>query len=108
DGTADQYLIFTGTIANVNAALSGMQFKPNSNYTGAASLKIISNDLGNTGSGGALTDTDTINITVTGPTAGASPFSLGSPAYDAMGGGLRATVASGRRVDKFRGGFGRR
>ncbi|HJU53800.1 MAG TPA: hypothetical protein VJ715_04480, partial [Pyrinomonadaceae bacterium] len=42
DGTNDQYLIFTGTLSNVNAAMNGMQFKPTTNYTGAASLKIIS------------------------------------------------------------------
>ncbi|HYG81091.1 MAG TPA: Ig-like domain-containing protein [Pyrinomonadaceae bacterium] len=108
DGTNDQYMIFTGALANVNAALNGMQFKPNLNYTGAASLKIISNDQGNTGAGGALTDTDTVSITVADPTAGAGLFSLWSPAYGAAGGGPRATVAAVRRGDKFRGRSGPR
>jgi hypothetical protein len=65
DGTADATMTFSGTAANVNAALAGLRFTPTSNFTGTASLKIVSSDLGNTGSGGAKTDTDTITITVT-------------------------------------------
>ncbi|HWT02466.1 MAG TPA: DUF4214 domain-containing protein, partial [Pyrinomonadaceae bacterium] len=100
DGTADQYLIFTGTIANVNAALSGMQFKPNSNYTGAASLKIISNDLGNAPGPAQLTDTDTITINVTAALAAVpSTFSLGAPTYTASEGALRAKVTVTREGD---------
>src|SRR5439155_6655126 len=33
-------------------------------FSGAASLQIVTNDQGNTGSGGPLSGTDTINITV--------------------------------------------
>lgn len=65
DGTNDASMTFTGTLVNVNAALSGLTFAPTNNFTGAASITITSNDLGNTGSGGPLTDTDVINITVT-------------------------------------------
>src|SRR5439155_16546949 len=64
DGTADVTMTFTGTVANINAALAGMIFGPNSNYNGAASVQITTNDQGNTGSGGSLSDTDTVNITV--------------------------------------------
>ncbi len=64
DGTADATMTFTGTIANVNAALAGLSFNPTTTFTGAASLKIVTNDQGFTGTGGALTDTDTIAITV--------------------------------------------
>src|SRR5206468_923440 len=39
-------------------------FAPTPDYNGAASVQIITNDLGNTGAGGALSDTDTVNITV--------------------------------------------
>jgi VCBS repeat-containing protein len=53
-----------GTIANINAALNGMSFTPSLNYNGAASLQIVTNDLGNTGSGGAKSDTDSVAITV--------------------------------------------
>ena len=40
------------------------RFAPTANYNGAASLQIVTNDQGNTGSGGALSDTDTVAITV--------------------------------------------
>ncbi|MEN0037764.1 MAG: putative Ig domain-containing protein [Cellvibrio sp.] len=64
DGTADSTLVFTGTLANINTALATLTFNPTLNYNGAAVLSITTSDLGNTGSGGTLTDTDTVNITV--------------------------------------------
>ncbi len=64
DGTADATMTFRGTIANINTALNGMTFTPNLGFSGAASLTITTNDLGNTGTGGPLTDTDTVNIQV--------------------------------------------
>jgi CSLREA domain-containing protein len=64
NGTANQTMTFTGTLASINAALQGMTFTSTSGFNGAASLQIVTNDQGNTGSGGALTDTDTVNITV--------------------------------------------
>jgi methionine-rich copper-binding protein CopC len=56
--------IFTGTLTSVNAALASLQFTPNANFNGSASIQIISDDQGHTGPGGAKTDTDTINISV--------------------------------------------
>src|SRR5262249_48776990 len=64
DGTADPTMTFTGTMANINAALAGMVYSPTANYNGAATVQISTNDLGNTGSGGALGDTDTVNLTI--------------------------------------------
>ncbi|WP_299763991.1 cadherin-like domain-containing protein [Ramlibacter sp.] len=64
DGSNDATVVFTGTVAEVNAALAGMRFTPNANYDGPASIEVSVNDLGNTG-GGALVDTETIAITVT-------------------------------------------
>ena len=60
-----------GTIPNLNAALNNMRFTPTPGYTGAASIQMVSNDLGKTGTGGAQSDDDTINITVT---AGAAMY----------------------------------
>jgi hypothetical protein len=37
DGTADATMTFTGTMANINAALNGMAYAPTTNYNGAAS-----------------------------------------------------------------------
>ena len=69
DGTADATMTFTGLLSSVNTALNGMSFTPTSGFNGAASLQIVSDDQGNTGTGGALTDSDTVNITVTAPNA---------------------------------------
>ncbi len=64
DGTADASMVFTGTVANINAALAGMSFAPTGNFNGSSTLQIVTDDQGNTGSGGTLTDTDTVSITV--------------------------------------------
>lgn len=64
DGTADSSMIFTGTQADINNALATLTFNPMPNYNGAAVLSITTSDLGNTGTGGTLTDTDNINITI--------------------------------------------
>src|SRR6185436_6742256 len=64
DGTADPTMTFQGTLANINAALNGMTYTPNLGFSGAATLTITTNDLGNSGSGGALSDTDVIDIQV--------------------------------------------
>jgi hypothetical protein len=64
DGTADGTMTFTGTVSAINTALAGMSFTAPANYSGAASVQIITNDQGNSGTGGAQSDTDTVNITV--------------------------------------------
>src|SRR5262249_23209273 len=47
-----------------NNALDGLGFTPALNFNGLATLTVASNDLGNFGSGGALTTTSSINVTV--------------------------------------------
>ena len=65
DGTADATMTFSGTKAAVNTALNGLSFNPTAAFTGAASLQVVTSDLGATGTGGTLTDNDTVAITVT-------------------------------------------
>ena len=64
DGTSDATMTFTGTIASINTALQGMTYLGNSNYNGADTLTITTNDQGNTGPGGAMQDVDTVGITI--------------------------------------------
>ncbi|WP_290661605.1 DUF4347 domain-containing protein, partial [Aquabacterium sp.] len=64
DGSADASMVFTGTIANINAALAGLSYTPASNYAGPDTLSIVTSDQGNNGTGGALSDSDTVAITV--------------------------------------------
>lgn len=66
-GSDDATMTFTGSIADINSALLGLGFAPTPGYLGTATLQITTSDLGNTGAGGALTDTDTIAITVSAP-----------------------------------------
>ena len=49
DGTGDTTVAFTGTLANVNAAIAGLTFSPTSSFSGAATLQVNVSDQGNTG-----------------------------------------------------------
>ena len=64
NGVDDATLNFSGSITNINNALNGMIFKPTPGYSGPASIQIVTNDQGRTGSGGALSDSDTVDINV--------------------------------------------
>ena len=64
DGTNDASMTFRGTIALVNAALNGIVYTPNANYSGPDTLALGLNDLGNTGTGGPLSATASLTITV--------------------------------------------
>ncbi|MCC7501573.1 MAG: PKD domain-containing protein [Flavobacteriales bacterium] len=65
DGTSDASMVFTGNLTNVNAALANVLFTPTTNFNGVAVLSLTTNDQGNTGTGGPLSDADQVNITVT-------------------------------------------
>lgn len=62
DGTAA--VTVTGPVSAINAALDGLTFTPDADLNGTASLRIDADDQGNTGSGGALSDSDSVGITV--------------------------------------------
>ncbi|MEX2513982.1 MAG: gliding motility-associated C-terminal domain-containing protein [Cyclobacteriaceae bacterium] len=64
DGTEDVNMVFTGSQTNINQALEGLTFLPNADYVGPASIQLTVEDQGNTGSGGALSATETISIDV--------------------------------------------
>jgi hypothetical protein len=64
DGDSDGKLAFTGTVDAMNAAFSGMQFTPDVDYTGPATITITTNDQGHTGDDGPKTDEDSLPITV--------------------------------------------
>jgi hypothetical protein len=57
-------MAFSGTLTAINAVLDGLTFQPAVHFAGSSSLQITTNDQGNTGSGGPLSDTDTVAITV--------------------------------------------
>jgi Ca2+-binding RTX toxin-like protein len=53
-----------GTQAAINAGLQGLTYQGNLNFNGGDSLSVVTSDLGNSGSGGTLTDSDSVAITV--------------------------------------------
>lgn len=66
-GVNNSVIRLQGSQANLNATLQNLTFKPSSGYTGTAQLTIQSNDLGNTGNGGAKSSIDTVSINITNP-----------------------------------------
>ncbi|MDR0281234.1 MAG: DUF4347 domain-containing protein [Paucimonas sp.] len=66
NGTGQNSITMTieGNRTNINAALQTLTFKATNNYLGAASVTIETNDNGNSGTGGAKSDVDTISINV--------------------------------------------
>ena len=59
-------LTVKGTLSSLNTALNGLQFTPDalSVINGSATFTLLTDDLGNTGAGGAKTDTDTVAIAI--------------------------------------------
>ncbi len=64
---------FSGTIASLNAALTGLTYAPNANYTGADAIYVGINDNGNSGLGGPKSAQAEIAVTVAAPPAFAVP-----------------------------------
>jgi hypothetical protein len=95
DGAADASMSFSGTMTAINAALNGLTFTPTANFSGATSLQIVTSDQGNTGSGGALSDTDTVNITVAA--VNDSP-TITVPGAQSTGGSVVFSLAQGNAI----------
>ena len=76
DGVNDAAMVFTGSVTAINNALNGLQFLPTSGYQGSATVSLTTSDLGASGSGGVLTDSDSVTIQV-----GAARFQQGVDGY---------------------------
>jgi VCBS repeat-containing protein len=57
-------LTLSGSIAAINAALATINYSPDSGYIGADTITVLTDDGGDTGSGGAKQDTDGVSIQV--------------------------------------------
>jgi VCBS repeat-containing protein len=70
----------TGTVADVNATLATLKYTAVPNFFGVDTLVITANDNGNTGSGGALSTTSTVQLNVSAtndaPTANADTINI--------------------------------
>jgi len=69
DGTNDKTMTFQGLPAAINTALNTLKYRPDLHFNTAngrtETLTVTTSDLGNTGSGGTLTKTDTVALYVT-------------------------------------------
>ena len=96
DGGLDTSFSVEGTVSEINDALNGLSFTPDTNFTGTAAVGIATNDLGNNGSGGAQTTIDSFSIAV-------APTDLAPETTDATGSGNEDTpipvILSGRDSD---------
>ena len=66
DGVADTAMQFTGSIAAINAAVNGLVFTPDADFSGGTNFQMWVNDQGNTGSGGPKQTTAAALISVAG------------------------------------------
>ena len=65
-GNNTSAMVIQGSLSDLNAALTNLTYTPTLNYNGSDSLRIITNDNGNTGGPvSGLSDTDTVAISVT-------------------------------------------
>ena len=63
-GNGTSSLSFKGKVADINVALDNLAYLGNTNYNGDDTLTITTDDLGNSGQGEAVPDTDAIAIKV--------------------------------------------
>lgn len=63
-GSGTSSMVYEGVLADVNAALAAITYTPVGETGGTATITLISDDKGNSGAGGAKTDTDNIAVTI--------------------------------------------
>ena len=63
-GGGSAVVTLTGTLAQINASLGGVTYQGDEDFVGGDTLTVTTNDGGNTGAGGAQSDTDTVAINV--------------------------------------------
>jgi hypothetical protein len=83
-GSGTASVTLTGTLAQINTTLSAANnivYKSDAAFNGSDTLTVLTNDGGNTGTGGAHSDSDNVTIVVSAP-----------PTITSNGGGDTATV----------------
>ena len=64
EGNGTNGITMSGSIEAINAALNGLAYRPLPGFAGVVTLELRTNDLGNSGSGGPLVDSDAVVIKV--------------------------------------------
>ncbi|MFO1318467.1 MAG: Ig-like domain-containing protein [Burkholderiales bacterium] len=99
-GRASGSMQLTGSLTAINAALATLTYQGNPNFAGTDTVLVSANDGGNTGTGGALTDTRSVAVTVV-PVNDAPSVSYTGPAQTigAPGTSVVFSGASAIRID---------
>ena len=63
-GTNDTTETFTGTLSAINNAIASVKYQPKTGYYGSDTLTFTTNDNGNTGTGGAMSTSASVALTV--------------------------------------------
>lgn len=102
-GGSDGTLAFTGTVADVNAALAALDYAGDENFNGEDTLNITVDDQGNTGSGGALSDSASvvIDVAAVNDAAGISGVATGEVTEDGGAKSFKLTAFDGAANDYF-------
>jgi 6-phosphogluconolactonase (cycloisomerase 2 family) len=93
-GSGTGTVTLTGSVAAINTTLSAANnvvYKGAHDFFGTDTLTVLSNDLGNTGTGGALTDTDNVTLNVNTLITGTT----GNDSYNALPGQERIDAGLG-------------
>lgn len=103
DGTDDISMVFAGSQAAINAALDGLTYTPIAGFNASDTLTITTDDQGNTGSGGAQSDNDTVDINVTGvaPEIARNGVKINNDAGEAIAEGETVTAVIARLLVTF-------
>ncbi len=89
-------IVADGVITDLASTIATLSFTPDSDYTGAATIAIVIDDNGNTGSGGPLSANVTITVNVIVPDA---PPTAVADTYDTMGNTQLAVTTNGVLAD---------
>jgi VCBS repeat-containing protein len=94
-GSGSGSLVLTGTQTAINAfiAASSVTYTTAANANGAVTLTVTTSDLGNTGTGGTLTDVDTVTLNITAVNDAPTVTSANTIAYTEHGSAIALNPA---------------
>jgi len=108
DGTGDMTMVFSGTIAQINAALATLTFQPNANFTGSSTIQIATTD----GNGGSSNGSISVVVTDVDPVLAGDIVSIDENSVDGTvvhtmsvsndTNGLTYSIVSGNEDGAFR------
>lgn len=99
-GDLTSTITLTGTLAQINATLATLRYRPNPNFDGNETLSMTTNDNGNTGTGGAMSDSDNVTLVVGGDND--APINLwNGTSFNDLGGDNEPDITVNEDTDFF-------